>query len=231
MRNVFSVLALTLCALSIASLNLWVDGRETLKTEQQTLEIVFQEDFDHPDALDQFKIADPDLGYKAGSQDQAAWRIEEGELIAQEAHNAALWLKTPLPVGDIRITFTAKAMTKEGDIKCEFLGDGLHHQSGYIVINGGWKNTVRAIARQDEHGEDRKTDRRCPKEKRCAPLGETVSWAIEKRGSVISWYLNEELTLRFRDGRPLNGRFFGFNNWSAETRFDNLRVYRLVSEE
>ena len=35
-------------------------------------------------------------------------------------------------------------------LKCEFAGDGQHHQSGYILINGGWKNTVRAIARQDD---------------------------------------------------------------------------------
>lgn len=192
-------------------------------------QLILSEDFEHPQALDRFRIAQPDLGFKAGSKTQPAWRIKDGRLVAKETHNATLWLTQPLPSGDIRVSFIAKALTKEGDVKCEFAGDGVHHQSGYIFINGGWKNTIRTIARQDEHGEDRKEDRRCGKQRQCVPHNQDVQWVIERRGDILSWYLDGRLVLRYHDAHPLKGHHFGFNNWSAEVQFDNLRVYQLSS--
>ena len=189
--------------------------------------LIFSEDFDHPQALERFQVAQPDLGFEAGTQERPAWRIEDGRLIAHQAHNATLWLTKALPSGDVRVTFTARALTKEGDVKCEFAGDGHHHQSGYILINGGWKNTVRAIARQDEHGEDRHEDRRCGKRRQCVPHNKDVEWVIERRDQVLMWYLDGRLVLRYRDAHPLLGQHFGFNNWSAEVQFDDLRVYQL----
>ena len=188
--------------------------------------LVLSEDFSAPSALNRFKQARPDLGFKAGSADRPAWRVHEGKLIGEGAHNATLWLQEAMPDGDVRVTFTARALSDEGDVKCEFAGDGALHQSGYVLINGGWKNSLRVIARQDEHGEDRREDRRCRAQK-CAPRDQEMRWALERRGDVLSWYLDGQLTLRYVDHNPLRGQFFGFGNWSAPVAFDDLKVYRL----
>ena len=188
---------------------------------------VIREGFDRPEALQRFQMGRPDLGYKAGTAERPAWSIKDGALVARDAHNATLWLKDPLPEGDVKISFIATAHTKEGDVKVELFGDGLHHQSGYILINGGWKNSMRIIARQDEHGEDRREDRRCGIRRDCAPQGEAMRWVIERRGDVISWYLNGALALRSQDNNPIRGRYLGFGNWAAEVSFDQLKIIRL----
>ena len=198
--------------------------------DHSMLRTMMSESFDHLKALERFHIAQPDLGFEAGTQEQPAWRIKDKRLVAQNAHNATLWLKQPLPLGDFRISFKARALTKEGDVKCEVAGDGRHHQSGYILINGGWKNTVRAIARQDEHGEDRREDRRCGKKRDCVPLNQDVTWVIERRGRVLTWFLDGRLALRYVDQNPLTGRYFGFGNWSAGVAFDDLRIDQILAQ-
>jgi hypothetical protein len=193
----------------------------------QTARLILSESFDHATALSRFRVGQPDLGFKAGDDQHPAWRIEEGRLVPHKAHNATLWLTQPLPAGDLRISFTARALSKEGDVKCEISGDGVHHQSGYILINGGWKNTIRAIARQDEHGEDRREDRRCGKKRQCVPLNKDVTWVIERRDHILTWYLDGRLVLRYEDPHPLTGHHFGFGNWSSGVQFDNLRIDQL----
>lgn len=229
MKNFFYLLTLCFLTSTLIAWSLWREARSplNLSSPDEVVELVLSEDFENSSALKHFLIATPDLGFTAGQDGVDPWRIDGGELIAKNVHNAALWLKTPLPEGDLRITFTARALSSEGDVKCEIFGDGQHHQSGYILINGGWKNTIRAIARQDEHGEDRKEDRRCGQQRNCAPLNTFVEWTIERRGETIRWYLDGELTLSYHDSKPLRGRYFAFNNWSVETRFDQLRVYRI----
>ena len=113
------------------------------------------------------ELVKPTWVHKAGT-----WRIDGGQLVLPVLINAALWLKQELPQR-VRIEFTAKAMSDDGDIKAEVFGDGRTHQSGYILLFGGWKNTVRAIARRDEHGEDRKNDNRCVRNgrRRCVERG------------------------------------------------------------
>lgn len=118
-------------------------------------EPVFEDTFDRAEVGDRYRQAEPDRGHQAGQ-----WRIRDGRLVGAKIHNAALWLQQELPE-KVRIDFDARAETDEGDVKCEVFGDGHTHQSGYILIFGGWRNTVRGIARQDEHGEDRKDDNRC----------------------------------------------------------------------
>ena len=206
-------------------------GNQSLPPLSPEDQLVFSESFEAQRSLERFSQAEPDLGHKAGSSKTAAWRVLDGKLHAQEVHNAALWMKTALPEGDVRVSFVATALTKEGDVKCEFLGDGVHHQSGYILINGGWKNTVRAIARQDEHGEDRHDDYRCQRtpHKKCIPAHQPQVWVIERRGQRIDWYIDGVFTLSYRDHNFINGRYFGFNNWSAHTQFDDLKVYKLAS--
>ena len=204
----------------------------TVSTVPSKATLVFQEDFDDSKALEHFRRGEPDLGHKVGENGQSAWRIKEGRLHVSKAHNAALWLKTELPEGDVRVLFTARAHSDDGDVKCEFLGDGQHHQSGYILINGGWKNTVRAIARQDEHGEDRHDDHSCKRSpsRRCMNKNQDEEWIIERINGTVYWYIDQHLVLTYRDSHPLMGRQFGFNNWSAPSSFDDLKIYSLRSQ-
>ncbi len=186
--------------------------------------LVFSDDFEGSSISDKYRIGTPDLGHKAGT-----WTVEDGRLKAVKIHNAALWLKQELP-RSVRIEFTAKAHSDEGDIKAEVFGDGRTHQSGYILLFGGWKNSVRAIARLDEHGEDRKNDNRCQMRggrRRCVEKGVDYKWTIERTDHVVKWYINDRLLLTYPDQHPVQGRHFAFNNWEPEVSFDNLKIFDL----
>ncbi len=196
-----------------------VDGRPGAPTTGG--ELVYSADFDGP-LGDEWKQSEPDLGWKAGT-----WKIVDGQLEARDIHNAALWLQTPLPE-KVRVEFDATALSDDGDVKAEIFGDGRTHQSGYIVIFGGWNNSINTIARQDEHGEDRKEDRRCSARKGrafCVEPDVAYRWTIERTDGELRWYLDGALFLTYDDQNPVRGRHFAFNNWEAPVRFDNLRIY------
>lgn len=202
-----------------------LDGRPARPTEGGRL--VYEDTFDRATPGADYHQSEPDLGWKAGT-----WKIEDGRLAAADIHNAALWLQVPLP-DKVRIEFDARAHSDEGDVKVEVFGDGRTHQSGYILIFGGWKNTINAIARQDEHGEDRKEDSRCaPRKGRrmCVEPDVDYRWTIERTDGELRWYLDDRLFLTYDDAHPVRGRHFGFNNWEAPVTFDNLRIYDLGGE-
>ena len=183
--------------------------------------LVYQDDFERAEPGADYRQAAPDQGWQAGT-----WRIKEGRLVAEKIHNAALWLQIPLP-DKVRIQFDARAESPTGDVKCEVFGDGRVHQSGYILIHGGWSNTINTIARRDEHGEDRKEDNRCPSREgrsTCVEPGVDYAWAVERSGDEVRWYLDGRLFLRYDDAHPVRGRHFAFNNWEAPVTFDNLRI-------
>lgn len=186
--------------------------------------LVFSDDFERGAIGADYRQGEPDPGWKAG-----AWRIEGGRLRGEGIHNAALWLQVPLPE-KVRIDFDARAETPEGDVKVEVFGDGRTHQSGYILIHGGWRNTVRAIARRDEHAEERKEDNRCEGargRRMCVEPGVDYHWTIIRTDGTLHWYLDGRLFLTYDDPHPIRGRHFAFNNWEAATSFDNLRIYDL----
>ena len=87
--------------------------------------------------------------------DTEHWRITDGWVHGQNAMNKGLWLNQDLP-RKARIEFDARSESPEGDLKCEVFAMAPEHQGGYIIIFGGWKNTINAIARLDEHGKDRR---------------------------------------------------------------------------
>ena len=58
------------------------------------------------------------------------------------------------------VEFTTLSRSPAVDTKIEIFGDGVRHESGYIVIFGGWNNTISTIARLDEHERGRKEMRR-----------------------------------------------------------------------
>lgn len=186
--------------------------------------LVFQDDFHRDEIGGKYQQGSADHGHRAG-----VWKIVDGRLVGEKIHNAALWLQTPLPER-VRVEFDVRAESPTGDLKCEIFGDGITHQSGYVVIMGGWHNSTNCIARQDEHGEDRKNDLRCPRpgnKVTCVEPLVNYRWAIERQDDTVKWFVDGMLMLTYPDNNPLTGRHFAFNNWAAKVSFDNLAVYDL----
>jgi hypothetical protein len=158
-------------------------------------------------------------------------RVESGELVVENLRNHPVWLSVQLP-DDVRIEFDARAATDEGDIKVELAGDGKSYArtasyvaSGYVVVFGGWNNTLNAIVRRDEHGGDRKTAG-SPK----VEDGRRYHFTLTRKDGQIRWELDGAEILAYDDPEPLSGpahRHFAFGGWEARVAFDNLEIYAL----
>ena len=179
-------------------------------------ELIFEEDFEE--------------GLANWTAKSKNWKVVDGKLYTGDKpnDNKGLWLTTQRLPRNFRVEFEAtsvkgKRPVFEGDMKCEFGGPKNEHASGYMVIFGGWKNTVNTIARHDEHGEGRLATENTHKVKE----GTTYDFRIVRMGSEIKWFLGSELVLRVDDKEPALGGVFGFNNWDSRVYFDNLRVYAL----
>jgi len=168
-----------------------------------------------------------------------AWRIENGKLCGEGAHNHGIWLNRTLPI-NARIEYEATAFNDEGDLKSEVWGDGHSYATGtsytnatvYLVILGGWKNTIHAIARLNEHGTDRKeihVDKESD-DPRQRPVvrSQLYQTKIERTdGKTVRWSVNGVEMMTFTDANPLAGQghdHFGFNEWEAKVCFDNVKV-------
>jgi len=168
-----------------------------------------------------------------------AWRIENGRLCAEGARNRGIWLNRTLPV-NARIEFDAIALSEDGDLKAEVWGDGRSYATGtsytnatsYLTILGGWKNSIHALARLNEHGADRKEIRvdRDSDDPRQRPVirEQLYQFRIERTdGKTVRWWVNDVEYLSFADPEPLAGQghdHFGFNEWDAKVCFDNVKV-------
>lgn len=167
---------------------------------------------------DEFDDADLDDRYfvQGGS-----WRVVGGKLSTLGDHNLPLWLDAPLSK-NTRIEFTSTSSSAAVDMKVEIFGDGVRHESGYIVIVGGWNNTITAIARLDEH-EKTRASRRTRFES-----GRTYRWRVERNdGHTVELYLDDQLQARYDDKEPLVGprnNRFAFSGWESEVTFDNLVI-------
>ncbi|QDG54331.1 hypothetical protein FIV42_27370 [Persicimonas caeni] len=160
-----------------------------------------------------------------GEDGVGKWRVEDGAVIGVDIKNDPLWLKQELP-DKARIEFDVTALSSVGDIKVEVFGDGVKHESGYILIFGGWKNTLDVIARLDEHGKDRKA-----RNTHGVVPGHTYNMAIERTDSTLHWFVNGKHFMTYEDPQALTGdghRHFAFNIWSAPVKFDNVKVYDLA---
>jgi hypothetical protein len=177
------------------------------------------------------------------------WRTVNGELLSPGVKNNPLWLKASLPQ-NVAVEFDVRSMSPEGDVKVEIFGDGSDHASGYVLIHGGWNNTVSIIARLDEHGASLASlqalaqrrggtdlvqtgvftkDTRMRVEAAPYPvqIGKTYHWRIERRGSLITWSIDGNPFMRFDDPFPLAGKGhdrLGFSSWEAQLYFDNLKI-------
>jgi hypothetical protein len=165
------------------------------------------------------------------------WRVVDGTLLSPGVKNNPLWLSASLP-NDVAVEFDVRSMSPEGDIKAEIFGNGTDHASGYVLIHGGWNNSISIIARLDEHapayggqpppgGFREDTRVRVEANPYKVEIGRTYHWRIERRGRVLSWFIDGQPFMSFDDPAPLGGRGhdrFGFSSWEAQLYFDNLRV-------
>jgi hypothetical protein len=150
------------------------------------------------------------------------WRIQDGEVTVAGAQNRPLWLRASLP-DDSVIELTARSESPDGDIKFEIYGNGRDHASGYILIFGGWKNSISCIARLDEHGADRQELARPG----LVEPGRSYRMKVVRRDKVLKWYVDGKLLLDYYDSEPLRGPGhdrFAFNDWAARLFFDDLRI-------
>lgn len=156
------------------------------------------------------------------------YEIRDGALRVRGARNKPLWLRRALP-RDVRIEVDVKSDSPEGDIKLEVFGDGVskaeqdsYTATSYVVVFGGWRNSLNIIARMDEHADDRAVGPRRPVEP-----GHTYHVRIERRGNVIKAWADDVELATMNDPNPLAGRghdHFAFNNWQSDLTFDNLRI-------
>ena len=159
------------------------------------------------------------------------YEIRDGQLHIRGARNKPLWLSRRLP-RNVRIEFDVRSMSEAGDIKVEVFGEGQsraettsYTATSYVVIFGGWNNSLNIIARMNEHADDRAVGPRRP-----VQMGHTYHIKIERRGNrITSWADNVELA-HMDDPEPLEGRghdHFAFNNWDSDLWFDNLTINAL----
>ena len=178
--------------------------------------VATSDDFNRPGIGDNWKT------------DSEAYRITNGELVVQNAHNHPLWLTRALPRDGV-IELDAWSNSDAGDIKIEAWGDGKsfakaasYNATSYVFIFGGWQNHISAIARMDEHGADRKTRTDIKVVK-----GQKYHFRIERRNGHLDWQIDGQPFLSFDDPAPLDGpghSYLAINDWEAELHFDNLKI-------
>ncbi|MBW1807619.1 MAG: hypothetical protein JRJ87_05445 [Deltaproteobacteria bacterium] len=179
------------------------------KKEETQAKIPFSDNFDRTELGENYS-GDP------------GWRIKDGQVFSAGTSNRAVWLKASLPDNAV-IEFDTRSESPAGDIKFEIYADGKNHESGYILIFGGWNNTISCIARKDEHGADRQE----LKERGLVKIGQTHRVKVIRQDKVIKWYIDGKLILDYFDSEPLRGPGndrLGFNNWQSHVYFDNLSI-------
>jgi hypothetical protein len=174
-----------------------------------------------------FERADLGTSWNATSEQ---YRIAGGKLTVANAHNHPAWLRRRLP-HDVVVDVDALSKSASGDIKLELFGDGQsfdpdqgsYTSSGYVLIFGGWHNSLSVICRQEEHGAGRKAAR---SDIRVEP-NRNYHFTITRRGGAIDWTIDGRPFLAWTDPEPLAGaghEFLAFDDWEAELTFDNLVV-------
>jgi hypothetical protein len=189
---------------------------------EATVGLPYQDDFSDPSTVQKHYWSTGGL-----------WRTVDGQLVCPGVKQNPLWLKAKLPQ-NVAIEFDARSQSPEGDIKVEIFGDGSDHASGYVLIHGGWNNSLSIIARRDEHGKPMAQlvadAQRIQKEKGLptaglietgvfnentrmrveanpypVQVGRTYHWRIERHGALITWFIDGQKFMEFEDPIPLVG--------------------------
>jgi hypothetical protein len=185
---------------------------------------------------DSFERAE--LGENWIAKQPGEWALDGGLLkpnpVADDSlRNQGLWLAKTLP-DKVRITFKSRSLSAVGDTKCEVFATEPKHEAGYSVIFGGWSNTINTIARKGEHEPKRVVQRTHigpdgseQRDHQRVEQGRTYTWTIVRTDAAVRWYIDGKFMIAYDDPEPVAGRYFGFNNWATDVRFDDLQVYAL----
>jgi hypothetical protein len=156
------------------------------------------------------------------------YELRDGQLHVRGARNKPLWLRRVLP-RDARVEVDVRSETPDGDIKLEVFGDGSsrattesYTATSYVVIFGGWSNSMNVLARMDEHGDDRVVG-----QQKRVEQGTTYRLRVDRQGDTVTFYVDGEKIAEMEDPEPLTGRghdHFAFNNWQSDLWFDNLSI-------
>jgi hypothetical protein len=161
------------------------------------------------------------------------WRVVGDKLLGPQVKNNPLWLQARLP-DDVAVEFDVRSEFPEGDIRVELFGDGTDPGSGYVLIHGGWNNTMSVLARRDVNAPSLRTlqqeaaraaerlglpsvdlvntgvfkkDTRVRVESTTFPVqaGRTYHWRVERRGTLLRWSIDGRPFLELNDPFPLKG--------------------------
>jgi Farnesoic acid 0-methyl transferase len=160
----------------------------------------------------------------------ADYRISDGRLTVKNAYNHPAWLRRKLPP-DAVIDVDVVSRSAAGDLKVELYGDGessavdrgAYDSTGYVMIFGGWHNSLSVICRNSEHDQGRKAQRADIR----VQAGRTYHWTIVRQGGLLDWKLDGQPFLSWTDPEPLGGaghEYLGVNDWEADVSFDNLSI-------
>ena len=179
------------------------------KNDSESVPAPFSDDFSRVDLGPRYK--------KSGG----TWTIKDGALHSSGEKNIPLWLDVPLSK-NVRVEFTTVSRSPAVDTKVEIFGDGLRHESGYIVILAGWNNTLSTIARLDEH-EKTRVEKRTKFEK-----DKLYKWTIERtNGRDLTFKIDGEEIVTHKDSDPLFGprnNKLAFTNWQSDVSYDDLVI-------
>ena len=170
----------------------------------------------------------PELG-SAWNATSTAYRIEGGKLEVSNAYNHPAWLRRRLPPNAV-IDFDVVPKSPAGDIKVEMYGDGesfdpdkgSYASTGYVLIFGGWHNTLSVICRMEEHGAGRKAERNDVK---VSPASAITSRSPERTGPRLGHRRPpfSGLDRSRAPGRP-RSRILRRQRLGGRRHFDNLRI-------
>jgi len=178
--------------------------------------LVFEDNFDGPGLSDKWSVKLP-----------GEWTVTAGELKANRVEvyddrNRGVWLNVPLPE-KTRVEFTARSLSKDGDTKCEVFATEQKHEAGYSIIYGGWGNTINTICRLGEHEPRRVVQ--VPHQR--VERAKSYKWTIVRTDNAVRWYLDGKFMIAYDDAKPVKGKWFAFNNWLSDIRFDNVKIWKL----
>ncbi|HEX8703517.1 MAG TPA: hypothetical protein VF815_32075 [Myxococcaceae bacterium] len=160
------------------------------------------------------------------------WRVVNGELLSPGVKNNPLWLQAALPE-NVAIEFTVRSEYPEGDIRVELFGDGSDPGSGYVLVHGGWNNSLSVLARKDVNAPSLQTlqqqaaraadrmglpsadlvktgilteDTPVRVESRMpVQVRRVYHYRIERRGTLVRWSIDGQPFLELNDPFPLKG--------------------------
>ncbi|HXT95717.1 MAG TPA: hypothetical protein VN853_05410 [Polyangia bacterium] len=159
-----------------------------------------------------------------------AYHIQGGQLEVADAYNHPVWLRRRLPANAI-IDVDAASKSPAGDIKVEIYGDGVsfdpdkgsYDSTGYVLIFGGWHNSLSVLCKLEEHGAGRKAQRADVK----VSPGQRYHFTITRKNGAIDWAIDGKPFLNWTDPEPLAGpkhEYFAVDDWESDVTFDNLRI-------